>query len=235
MDLTQLAEKIMAFGLTRQEAVVYLCLLQNGEMTGYEAAKLTGVSRSNAYNALAGLVDKGAAYTTEQTSVKYQPVEIDEFLLNKIRGLTDLSEEIRRNMPKGKSLEEGYLTITGDVNIQNKVKNLIRDAEQRIYLSMTWDSIQIFEQDIAEAVALGKKVVILTDEDMDQKGILSYRTQNKEYQVGVISDSKNVLTGEYGKKEDSTCLFSGQSNFVRVFKDSLSNEIKIIQMMKGDI
>ena len=59
MDANYLIESLMCFGLTRQEATVYLCLSQNGGMTGYEAAKQTGISRSNAYGALAGLVEKG--------------------------------------------------------------------------------------------------------------------------------------------------------------------------------
>ena len=89
MDNNQLIEKLMCFGMTRQEAAIYLCLAENGEMTGYEASKQTGISRSNAYNALAGLVDKGAAYTTEGTAVRYHAVETEEFCANKIRLLED--------------------------------------------------------------------------------------------------------------------------------------------------
>ena len=53
-------ELLMSFGLTRQEARVYVLLLGEGALSGYEAAKRLGISRSNAYAALAGLVDKGA-------------------------------------------------------------------------------------------------------------------------------------------------------------------------------
>ena len=53
-------EKLTYFNLTRQEATLYLTLLAEGRLTGYEATKLTGISRSNTYTALAGLVEKGA-------------------------------------------------------------------------------------------------------------------------------------------------------------------------------
>ena len=49
MDEMSFIEKLMVFGLTRQEASIYLCLYRNGILTGYEAAKLTGISRSNVY------------------------------------------------------------------------------------------------------------------------------------------------------------------------------------------
>ena len=54
-------EYLKSFGLTGQEASIYEALLINGEMTGYEVAKETGISRSYVYGAMSALVDKGAA------------------------------------------------------------------------------------------------------------------------------------------------------------------------------
>ena len=56
MEEAAIIEQLILFGLSRQEAAIYLCLLQNEELTGYEVAKLTGISRSNVYNGLASLV-----------------------------------------------------------------------------------------------------------------------------------------------------------------------------------
>ena len=72
------------FGLTRQEGTIYSALLNHGEMTGYEVAKDTGISRSNVYAALTALVEKGAACLIEGESTKYRPVEITLFTSNRI-------------------------------------------------------------------------------------------------------------------------------------------------------
>ena len=53
-------ERLMEFGLTRQEAGIYGCLISEGKTTGYEVAKQLGISRSNAYNSLASMTEKGA-------------------------------------------------------------------------------------------------------------------------------------------------------------------------------
>ena len=58
MEEAEFTEKLLLFGLGRQEALLYRCLLQSGELTGYEAAKLTGISRSNVYNGLASLTEQ---------------------------------------------------------------------------------------------------------------------------------------------------------------------------------
>lgn len=47
-----LTEKLVQFGLTRQEANIYMCLLRNKDLSGYEVSKLTGISRSNVYLSL---------------------------------------------------------------------------------------------------------------------------------------------------------------------------------------
>ena len=40
----------------------------------------------------------------------------------------------------------------------------------------------------------------------------------KHTQIGLITDSKYALTGEYGEGSINTCLYSGQKNFVELYK-----------------
>ena len=64
MEERNLVEHLAAFGLTGQEAQVYLELFRSGTSNGYEIAKCIGISRANVYKALEGLADKGGAYVT---------------------------------------------------------------------------------------------------------------------------------------------------------------------------
>ena len=52
MENNVFTERLTEFGLTRQEACIYECLLMEGKTTGYEVAKQIGISRSNAYASL---------------------------------------------------------------------------------------------------------------------------------------------------------------------------------------
>ena len=58
MEQNQYVEYLLHFGLTRQEALIYVELLVKGKQTGYEIAKETGISRSNVYSVLAALCDR---------------------------------------------------------------------------------------------------------------------------------------------------------------------------------
>ena len=93
-------EMLTCFGLTRQEAKIYLLLLTEGALSGYEAAKRAGISRSNAYGALAGLVDKGAACLLEEQSVRYQAVSVKEFCANKIHFLSETARVLEQRIPR---------------------------------------------------------------------------------------------------------------------------------------
>ena len=198
--------------------------------TGYEVSKQTGISRSNVYRALAGLVEKGAAYTSEENATKYMGIDVEEFCSNKIRRMEQYKEILAVNMPKE---TEGYLTVSGDEQIQHKIKNMLLSANKRVYLSMSAKNLKKFIPEISQLIEQKVKVVVLSNKAPDLLGIKFYLTENKEQQVGVITDSRNVLTGELGNGEYSTCLYSGQSNLVRVFKDSLKNEIKLIELTGG--
>ena len=45
MEQQSFIERLMEFGLTRQEACIYQCMLTEGKVTGYEVAKQTEYDR----------------------------------------------------------------------------------------------------------------------------------------------------------------------------------------------
>lgn len=241
MEEKKLVEHLTAFGLTGQEAVVYLELFRSGTSNGYEMAKCTGISRSNVYKALEGLADKGAAYVSEGTSRKYTAVDVEEFCQNKIRSLMEKQEFLIAHMPKEKEETEGYITIVSDENIMDKIRNMLLKAQKRVYLSMSYGLLLQFRRELEKLASESIKVVVLTtfpkntDIRSDSfpaktKGIKVYVTSDKKNQIGIITDSRYVLTGELGKGKKSTCLYSGQTNFVQVFKDSMKNEIRLLEL-----
>lgn len=235
MEQQLLIEHFLRFGLTRQEAIIYQCLLAGGKITGYEVSKITGISRSNAYGALAALVEKGGAYVSEETAKKYIGVPVTEFCDNHIRNLEIDKKWMLDNLPKEKEEEEGYITVEGGGHIINKMKTLISNAEDRVYVSCSTKNLMELEEELIRIIKNSKKVVILTDNEYKLHNAKIYIGENKGSQIGIITDSTYVLTGEYGEGSMNTCLYSGQKNFVKLFKNALSNEIKLIGYTKGDL
>jgi sugar-specific transcriptional regulator TrmB len=132
MDIVEL---LIQFNLTRQEASIYSALLSEGDMNGYEVAKITGISRSNTYASLAALVDKGCALVIEGKTTRYTPVPIEESCNNKIRKLQEVKQELIKNIPTKRDGIEGYVTIKGESHILDKMKNMVSEAKERVYIS----------------------------------------------------------------------------------------------------
>ncbi|MBQ7021051.1 MAG: TrmB family transcriptional regulator [Phascolarctobacterium sp.] len=231
----ELIEGLTHFNLTKQEATLYVLLLKEGYLTGYEAAKQTGISRSNTYTALAGLVEKGAAYVLEEGKVtRYTPVAPEEFCTNKIDRLKEIKQKVLSQLPVLKSDAEGYITIKGELEIINKLKNTVRQAEARIYVSANKRVMELLKSELVDALNRGLKVVIISDKQFTLPQAICYGTEKQNEQIRLIADSQTVVTGDLEDEENSTCLYSCKRNLVDLFKDALKNEIKLIELQKGD-
>jgi sugar-specific transcriptional regulator TrmB len=224
-------ERLMEFGLTRQEANIYQCLLTEGKVTGYEVSKQTGISRSNAYNSLANMTEKGASYLVEEGHTrKYVPVPLDEFCRNRIRKLEESRNWLIAHVPSERTYVEGYITIEGADHILDKMRNILKKVEERVYISLTRNYLLLLVGELQTLIAAKKQVVIITDQPTAFSRAKVYVGEDRGMRIGVIADSRYVLTGEYGEGSMNTCLYSGQKNFVELYRTALSNEIKLLSM-----
>lgn len=224
----EFAEMLMNFGLTRQEAQILITLHNEGSLTGYEAAKLSGLSRSNCYTALASLAEKGAAYLVEDSAVHYIPVPIEEFCGNKIRLLEDLKQQLSNMSPVPKNGADGYITIKGEQNIMDKIYNMITSAKERIYFSVSRDILTRFKNELKHAAETGIKVVIITNPPFEMDKTILYPAKNPLEQIRIITDSSEILTGDIN--DTKSCLYSKNKNLVDLFKNTLRNEMRLIEL-----
>ena len=224
---TKIIDILTEFSLTRQEASIYTALMNHGDMTGYEVAKDTGFSRSNVYAALTALVEKGAAYLVQGDVTKFRPVEIKTFTSNKINELTKSAEYLEKHAPRKVIPCDGYISIIGAKNIKNKIRQMLKETELRLYMMAPADVLEEFETELTEIVKAGKKVVLLT-QGFKLSGAKIYETKPEPGQLRFITDSSYVLTGDLTGDEHDTCLYSGQKNLVEVMKEALKDKITLL-------
>ena len=228
MQNLQFIDNLTAFGLTRQEAAIYTTLLSHGDMTGYEVSKETGISRSNVYAALSNLVDKGASYLLQGDSTKYRPVDVQTFTRNVLTALQEKAAFIQTHAPEKLAQTDGYITIIGTRNIQNKLLDMIKETRIRLYISASARIVDAYEEELGELINQGKKIVIMTDSNYNLDGAIVYHTDPEPGQLRVIIDSSYVLTGELTGSDDDSCLYSGQKNLVTFMKEALKNKIVLL-------
>ncbi|HEY5585986.1 MAG TPA: helix-turn-helix domain-containing protein [Ruminiclostridium sp.] len=227
----EVVEALMQAGFTKHESMLYVTLCREGELTGYEASKITGIPRSNAYLGLAGLSDKGGAYKINGETVKYAAVDTVELVENLKRKFSQVMKVIEEEIPQVNKSKDTFVTINGNVQILNKMKNLINQAQYRVYISISSDQLEFVMDELNCAKERGLKVVIITSSNVQLVGMICYTAQKQYGSVRLITDSSNVLTGQLNDP-NPTSLFSTNINMVDLIKDSLTNEIKLMDIDK---
>ena len=189
-------EALIQAGFTKHESMLYVTLCREGELTGYEASKITGIPRSNAYLGLAGLSDKGGAYKIDGETAKYAAVDTVELAQNLKRKFSQVMKVIEEEIPQVNKSKYNFATINGNVQILNKMKNLINQAQHRVYISISKEQLEYVIDELRCAKERGLKVVIITSDNVQYEGMICYLAQKQYGSVRLITDSSNVLTGQ---------------------------------------
>jgi sugar-specific transcriptional regulator TrmB len=226
----KLIEGLMKTGLTKNESELYIVLCREGEVTGYEAAKLSGIPRANAYQVLAGLVEKGGAYVIEGVVPRYAAVPVEEYCANFLNHMKEVVEIIRTECPAIQEPADGYITVSGLQNIIDKIRNIIENATERVYVSVSENEIDYFKEALEAAAAKGLKVVAIISGDIELQGVITHNIKKGSGQIRLIADSSYVLTGTITGSDKDICLFSKNKPLVELIKDSLKNEIRLSEL-----
>ncbi len=124
-----------------------------------------------------------------------------------------------KNLPVEPVEEEGYITIEGEGNIEDKIRNLLMSVRERVYISCSVQILRKFEGETKRLAAAGKKVVVITDGEYFLDGATVYVTGDKGWQIGLITDSKVcIVWGIWGGESEYLPVF-GTEQFCNGFQD----------------
>lgn len=154
------------FGFTPTETRAYTALLKRGPSTGYAVARDIGVARANAYQALDGLVRRGAARKAASIPAQFAPtppgVLIAELERTYRRDLVDLEEELRRVTPVESSPQSAPLAVGDPDVLLDHAAEVCRAARTELLVVMgPWASSLIAPIAIARGRGVAVRVVSL--------------------------------------------------------------------------
>lgn len=110
------------FGFTPTEGLVYEALLQRGPSSGYQLSKALSVARANTYQALHGLVAKGAAVAAQETPQVFRAVAPDALLALVARAQARQLDALERQLrERGGAGEPATVPFRGERELQELV------------------------------------------------------------------------------------------------------------------
>ncbi len=228
MSATSFETTLEALGFTSQEAALYRALLEHGALNGYEAAKETGISRSNAYHSLASLVEKGFADRVEGDSTRYAPISPEELAALVRRRTESALEAMLRLAPSRREAAAQFLSLHGRDQVLDRMRVLIDAARDRAYLSASAEDLEDLRSCLQDAATRRIRLTILSNRSWELDGATVLVRRKARGQVRLIVDGARVLTGELGPAT-AACVLSENVHLVSLIKDSLTHELELVR------
>ena len=233
---------LLEIGFTLNEAKVYLTLLQNRYLNGYEISKLSNVSRSLVYNVIDRLVAKGFVLKSEGQINYYCALPYDK-VIEKIRNdntnKLNVAREKLKNYSRIENESEYIFNIKGIDEFFSKANDLILNAEKEISISIWKEDFPKIEESLSIAAKKGVKVYIFSFSNITFPSgeIFSYQLKDPTAlfpyrRISIVVDGKEVIIGE-NAGDKSICVLSKNHALVSMTTDEIVLNIFWLKYIKS--
>jgi len=242
----RIVSRLKELELSTYEALTYLTLLTNSNITASTLCKETGIPDSKIYFALDGLANKGMLVVQRSNPSIYRAVPPKEAISNLKRQMTerlnekfkeadvlaDTLTQVYESAEKPEELEVAYI-IRGQKNIINRMKALVETSRKEISIFISYPAvIRELKESLIKAkekrrVKLNIAVTqeVFEKEDFSNLGeirLLSCSVDQSIESLGMlISDMKTLLT--VSDWFDETAMLTQDKNLIRLCRDYYNN------------
>lgn len=224
-------------GLSSNEAKVYLALLENHPITGYQLSKNSGILRPVVYEMLNRLVEKGGARIIKSNPDTYIPVEIDEFLKNIESEFTESKKSISNTLKNFLVSDntDFFWNIVGKKNIVNYMIKMIDNSQHYIYINIqNQDNLDLITRILEEKLLQGIDINIFSYYQLETRGITLYSFKlNQSIQINEISkdliylsiDNTEAIVVNLKDEKNAKAVYSKNESLVSIIHRSILNNI----------
>lgn len=204
-----IVEKLKEFGFNSYEAKVYIALLKKYPSTGYEVSQNADIPQSRAYDALKSLESESIVYSTKEKPQRYSPISPRELTQRFKRRVNSSIDFLERKLPNVKEdYNEPIHSINGAETILDKIKEVIKNTKETLYMELWANDYKLLESVISDAYDRGIDMKIVGYDNFKSIYGLVYRHEGaKEIErytgsrmVYVLADNKESIFGRIESK-----------------------------------
>ena len=235
---------LQALNFTLYESKAYLALLQQGNVTGYELAKNSGIPDSKIYQVLNKLIVKELILAIDSEPVKYSPKPPEEVLAglkgNYLHTINELQQNLNDVYTKQKESDNYIWNISGREAIIRRIIEFIDLAKKQIYLSVWDEEVLEIEEALIKAnkskvdlsiVHFGEKVLGIGNEYRHGREH-QIRQQRGARRIALDVDEERVILGHFQDNGASDAVWTTNKGMVLLAKDYIIHDIYTIRMAK---
>lgn len=228
-------------GFSIYEARVYLGLLKQSPITGYQLSKLSGVPRSRIYETLERLVAKGYAVALQTEPAEYSPLTAHELvthLQEQFDGTLSTLEAELRKVSTAQATENMW-NLRGREDILRRVRRMIAQAEESVYLVGWGATIQELQPELEAADRRSIRIVLITcGESTFEVGKHYHHAFEAELvhqcdtSLNVVVDGMEALVGQTEPAETCQAAWSHSHALVLVTEEYIRHEVYLHKIIE---
>ncbi|AXY01978.1 TrmB family transcriptional regulator [Vibrio alfacsensis] len=238
--MSDLVTKLMDFGFTKTDALVYINLLKNGRASGYKIAKEISLSRSSVYSSIDNLYNNGYIFLSDGDTKEYE-AKSPELIFNQIEKKTVenigiLKKELSKMMLQEE--KEFVYNLTGYENSVQKAKELINQAEVEIYMNADF-RLDEYHDEICNAIERGVRIIGFSFNRIEkphEKMEFFSRSDELEtlypsHRFMLVVDMAQALI--FSHRDETKGLYTNNRLMVKMTAEHIHNDIYLTEFHKN--
>lgn len=237
--MSELATRLEALGLTHNEALTYLCLLEGEGLTGYQVAAQSAVPRSAVYGVLRRLEERGAAFATGEDPVRYAATDPAQFV-SRLRGEAerrlDGLQDALATVPR-RSRPEPVWTLSRYEEVLARAAQMLAAARRSAWLSAWPREIAALEPSLGACGAahrvLHSPAAVSVDGWAVWHGELDAAQAGWHHRLVLVVDRREVLLGGAEPEADNHAVWTTNPSLVDLAVDHLVLDLTLLARARG--
>lgn len=237
MTITENLEKL---NFSKLEADIYIALLGEKPMSGYQLAKKINISRTSIYNALEFMLQKGMVEIIPNDTLLYLAQEPDVIFKKMQAEVENSIHEASRYLKEYQEnkCEELTANFYGYDTLIYKTKEVLKNARKEIYIN-TDCGLEEIREEMEFLINLGVKITLFSFYEIEDpiKGVNYFshgRKKEKHFKptrfMMVVDNELLILadgTDQYGSWKATE---SNEKLFVKIISEHIHNDIYLLKI-----
>jgi len=256
-DFREMCNSLMRFGLSKNEARVFIYLAKYGEQKAHKISRALSLHRTETYKILKRLEEKSLAYRLLDKPIKFAVIPIDKALENlvqeekqRIQQLEEEKKKILENwnsilvpIKNSEALGEFIQVLKGKNQIYIKASEVVENAEEEILIVASNENLlQLFYSGVLDDLAEKAKKIkieVITDSSLRSTYIIKKLNLKKESLCidfddlpSFILSEKSLLLFFDNGKNGKRALWTNQKDMIDALRVSFLNLHKWRSLIK---
>jgi sugar-specific transcriptional regulator TrmB len=245
-NLESLVPSLRQLGLSLNESKAYLCLLEKSGISAYEMSKNAGVPPSKIYDSLSRLLAKGFISMIKSGHVpRYVAIDpakiLDRYQKDYNRNLEMLKKRLGEIRENPEAFNQYIWHLGERAQILDKIREIVEDSREMIYLSIWKEELQEVEEVFREAAKKRKvrmAVVLYGSQKIDFGVVYDHSLEDilfremGERRLALVADDKVVLLGHFSNEGKAFATWTHNRGMVNLAKDYITHDIISLKLVK---